>query len=455
MFDRELLAIFRSLKHFQYYVEGRNFTIFTDHKPLVRVMTKASPLPLARQQRHQACISAFTSDLWHMSGKDNMVVDCLSQPSCAAASVQAPKLTLDTVACEQEADAELPLYKTSTTGLQVERHTLNGPGDPIQLWCDSSQSMPRPNIPAALRRTVFETYHALTHPSGQATAKLVARAYVWHGMYKDILQWGRECLNCQQAKIHRHIRVLPQAFVEPSSHFEHIHLDLIGPLLQSQGFWYIFTITDCLTQWPEAIPVQEASAASCTTALSAWISRFGVPALITSDWGASFTSQLWACMSDTLGIALKTTTAYHPQANGVLEMFHCTLKMALKAHLANANWSAELPWVLLGLHTTPKAALGYSLAQLVYGRHLHVPGRVVPSSSGDNAMPTFKQLLKLNATLTPVPTVHRPVASLQVPPSIQEAKYVFVRRDNQWKPLDQPYEGPFRVVHKKPKDFLY
>ena len=33
-FDRELLAMYLATGHFQYYIEGRPFTIFTDHKPL-------------------------------------------------------------------------------------------------------------------------------------------------------------------------------------------------------------------------------------------------------------------------------------------------------------------------------------------------------------------------------------------------------------------------------------
>ena len=32
-FDRELLAIFLTIKHFWYFLEGRKFTIYTDHKP--------------------------------------------------------------------------------------------------------------------------------------------------------------------------------------------------------------------------------------------------------------------------------------------------------------------------------------------------------------------------------------------------------------------------------------
>ena len=33
-FDRELLAIYLAIKHFQHYVEGQNFCVLTDHKPL-------------------------------------------------------------------------------------------------------------------------------------------------------------------------------------------------------------------------------------------------------------------------------------------------------------------------------------------------------------------------------------------------------------------------------------
>jgi hypothetical protein len=34
-FDRELLAVVAAIKHFFYMLEGRQFVVFTDHKPLV------------------------------------------------------------------------------------------------------------------------------------------------------------------------------------------------------------------------------------------------------------------------------------------------------------------------------------------------------------------------------------------------------------------------------------
>ena len=35
-FERELFACYAAIKHFQYFLEGRDFLLKTDHKPIVR-----------------------------------------------------------------------------------------------------------------------------------------------------------------------------------------------------------------------------------------------------------------------------------------------------------------------------------------------------------------------------------------------------------------------------------
>ena len=127
---------------------------------------------------------------------------------------------------------------------------------------------------------------------------------------------------------------------------------------------------DRFTRWPEAIPLMDTSAKSCARALLFhWVARFGLPMDISSDRGAQFTSQLWTAMIELLGTKLHRTTAYHPQANGLVERFHRHLKVTLKARLKDANWLDVLPWVLLGIRTAPKH-LRMSSAKLVYGAPL-------------------------------------------------------------------------------------
>jgi hypothetical protein len=115
---------------------------------------------------------------------------------------------------------------------------------------------------------------------------------VWRGLSNDITAWTRTCLGCLQGKIHRHTRLAPQPI--PQRCFSQLHVDLVGPLQNSNGFIYIVTVIDHTSKWMEAIPLSETCVAGCAKALTfSWISRFGVPETITSDHGPQFTSSLW------------------------------------------------------------------------------------------------------------------------------------------------------------------
>ncbi|XP_068245238.1 uncharacterized protein [Palaemon carinicauda] len=111
----------------------------------------------------------------------------------------------------------------------------------------------------------------------------------------------------------------------------------------------------------------------CTHALlSGWIARFGILEHITSNRGTTFTSQLGTSLANLLGITLYQTTTCNPATNGVVERFHCTFKAALMSCCNDSNWFTQLPWILLGLRTTPKDGLDFSTAEMVYGNPLLV-----------------------------------------------------------------------------------
>ncbi|XP_066979050.1 uncharacterized protein [Macrobrachium rosenbergii] len=65
---------------------------------------------------------------------------------------------------------------------------------------------------------------------------------------------------------------------------------------------------------------------------------------------------------------------YNPAANGMVERVHHSLKAALMACCTNERWKEQLLWVLLGLHTAPKANGDAFPAEKVYGETLAVPG---------------------------------------------------------------------------------
>ena len=82
-FDRELLAAFRAIRHFRHMVEGRQFTLYTDHNSLVPALRKKAEPHTARQTYQLSAISEYTTDLRYIEGKANVVADALSRPNAS------------------------------------------------------------------------------------------------------------------------------------------------------------------------------------------------------------------------------------------------------------------------------------------------------------------------------------------------------------------------------------
>jgi cleavage and polyadenylation specificity factor subunit 1 len=452
-FDRELLGLYLAVRHFRYFLEARHFVAYTDHKPLTFAFAKVSEPWSPRQQRHLAAISEFTTDIRHVSGKDNCVADALSRTVISAITTEID-IDYAAMATAQVEDPEIPAYRTALSNLVLEDVPFGVTG--TTLLCDVSTGHARPIVPASWRRRVFEAIHNLSHPSIRATRTLVGSKFVWHGLHKQVGAWAKTCITCQTAKIHRHVKAPLDVFKVPHRRFDHINVDIVGPLPPSQGYTYLFTIVDRFTRWPEAIPMKDISTITCARALvSQWISRFGIPTEMSSDRGSQFTSDLWTSLTKLLGVRHSRTTSYHPQANGLVERFHRHLKAALRTRLTSPNWIDELPWVLLGIRTAPKEDLGTSSAELVFGEPLTVPGDFIPSSCGTTQPSSFLPALRTKVgSLAPVPTSQHGPRSVSMPPDLQHSLYVFVRRDSHRTALQNPYEGPFKVIHPGNKVFI-
>jgi transposase InsO family protein len=559
-FDRELLAVYLSIRHFRFLLEGRKFVIFTDHKPLVSALDRVTPPWSARQQRHLSFISEFTSDLRHTPGASNIVADALSRPetcegsastspsgacrtsvSCApvlrSASRRSPSPLQSDVSRIGKGGSEPALRSeplvppsapafTSDTSLSTpcsprvpmpgsvptppmsppppptsplpQPASVTSPPPPLlsplplvdfaemarqqvlckqvqllvsspslrvvqfpvvgaHLWCDISTGSPRPLVPAVFQFAVFNAIHGIAHPGIRATRRLVSARFVWKNMASDLAAWSRQCLPCQRGKVSKHHRPSPAHIEVPQRRFSHLHVDLVGPLPCSQGFTYLFTIIDRTTRWPEAVPLASTSAADCSLALlHGWISRFGMPAVITSDRGPQFTSQIWTALSDLLNLRLSPTTAYHPQSNGLVERFHRRLKDSLRSRLASTSWYSHLPWVLLGLRSSPREDSNTSAAGAVYGAELCLPGQFLdtPEAPSDDFLRRFQSLLAGSA---PPPTRHNlPPPSPGSPAVLRDlnnCKFVFIRRDGHKPSLAPCYDGPYLVLSRSSSHF--
>ena len=455
-FDRELLAVYLAIKHFRHFVEGRPFHVLTDHKPLTYALSSNSTEYTPRQIRHLDYISQFTTDLRYVKGGDNAVADALSRIDVHALQHQTGTIDYVEMASAQSTDPEIQRLQNGSTTTSLVLKAIPLEGSNLTLLCDTSTGVSRPVVPGTCRRSVFHALHSMAHPGVRATQHLISTRFVWPGMNTDVREWSRTCLQCQRSKIHRHTVTPLATFATPDSRFDIIHLDLVGPLPPSKGFSYLLTIIDRFTRWPEAIPIPDMTATTVAQAfITGWVSRFGIPSSITTDRGRQFESNLWAELMHSLGTVRLRTTAYHPIANGLVERFHRQLKAALRACPDPVQWVDALPLILLGIRTTLKQDLGCSVAELVYGTTLRIPGEFFTStaSTGVDAASYVEQLKATMRHLQATPPRVSDRPKVYISKDLTSSSHVFVRHDAVRKPLQQPYDGPFKVLLRSDKYF--
>ncbi|GBL73005.1 Pro-Pol polyprotein [Araneus ventricosus] len=272
----------------------------------------------------------------------------------------------------QLSDEVFQLLKPYTYSLKFQ--FLKVPGMDTELFCDVSTGRCRPFVPKEFHRQIFETIHNLSHPGVRATVKLVVDPFLWPGYMKDVAEWTRCCVPCQRGKIQRHMVRPLGTYPVPRHRFDHVHIDLFGPLPPSRGYTYVLACVDRFSRWPEVIPLKDIKAETIEFEFYAnWIARFGVHESLTSDQGRQFESQLFREFAQLLGVKVVHTTPYHPQANGSVERLHYQLKSAIRAH-ATERWISILPYISLGISESVKEPLNCSFAEMVYGTPIALSG---------------------------------------------------------------------------------
>ena len=434
------------IRHWRHFLEGRPFHILTDQKPLTFALcstTDRSP----RQTTQLLFIAEFTNDILYVKGVENVVADTLSRVDAIALALDYAKLAAD-----QAKSSKIQALRAAETDLILQDELIGE----VSVLCDVSTGKRRPLIPFAWRKTVFDLIHGLSHAGLRPTARAVAQRFIWKNYKRDIHKWCQECQACQASKVTLHVKAPLQRRALPDRRFGSIHVDLVGPLPESRGMRYLLTVVDRFSRWMEAVPIPDITAETCVQALTLnWIARYGVPGDIVADRGAQFTSSTWKQLGELFGIKCSTTTAYHPQGNGLVERLHRQLKAAIMARENQANWVEHLPLALLGIRTAWRPDLGGSPAELTFGTALHLPGETVEPTTNSFSDHDFLQRLKTQmAELAPTQTSHNDTSrSEHVPSALDGATHVFVRRDARAPPLTRPYVGPFKVLEKHPKYF--
>ncbi|BHF71748.1 hypothetical protein SprV_0401480800 [Sparganum proliferum] len=238
-FGRELLAAYLAVTHFRHLLESREFTIFSDHKPLTFALHSHSGKLNHWKIRHVDYIFQFTSDTRHIDGPQNEVTDAMSRPSIA--HLLSLRIDIAKMAVEQHRVASLCDDVSELQLQELPLKTENG-----TILCYVPTLSHRPFVSPSFRRNVFSFLHKLSHPGSRATDKLVSDHFVWSGMHKDLKAWTRARIACRRSytrirttaygpaacgvveRSHRQLKTSLRVADDPENRADHFPLILLG-----------------------------------------------------------------------------------------------------------------------------------------------------------------------------------------------------------------------------------
>jgi transposase InsO family protein len=138
-------------------------------------------------------------------------------------------------------------------------------------------------------------------------------------------------------------------------------LDFIGEFKDksSNGYRWILTATDYFTRWVEAILTKKATKEVMMKFLEEKIiTRFGVPAKITTDNAKAFSLVALNEFCFKYGIILSHSSNYYPQGNGLAESNNKNIKNIVKKILGEnkKSWDNKIKYALWDDRTTTKTS---------------------------------------------------------------------------------------------------
>ena len=108
-------------------------------------------------------------------------------------------------------------------------------------------------------------------------------------------------------------------------------IDFMGLFPSSFGFMYILLAVDYVSKWVEAKATKTNDAKVVVDFVKSNIfCRFGIPRAIISDQGTHFCNKTFWNLLKKYGVQHRTSTPYHPQTNGQVEVSNREVKAILE-----------------------------------------------------------------------------------------------------------------------------
>jgi len=230
-------------------------------------------------------------------------------------------------------------------------------------------------VPSELRLEVLQAAHYSAFGGGHfgetKTYNKVIERWWWPNVYQDVKHCCRSCTTCGIMRKASGTSG-PLQPLKVNHLWDLIGIDIVGKLpTTARGNKFVIVVTEYMSRYAFAFPVKDITSATIARKILKHILLVhGAPECILTDQGSNFNLALAQEFYRLFQIAKNTTTAYHPQCDGLIERFNDTLVRTIsKLQLENPNdWDELVPPALFSYNTSIQESTKFTPYYVIHAR---------------------------------------------------------------------------------------
>ena len=237
-------------------------------------------------------------------------------------------------------------------------------------------------VPVVGRKEILHQLHASSVSGGhfavEKTLRRIRQCFWWPHMRQDVEKKLAWYLPCAARTTAGRKMIGGLVSFKVGTRFHMVSADILGPVTMANETRakHILVMTDLLTKYVVSVPLKGTEAPDVAKEIvENWILRFGVPAVLHTDQGKNFGSELMLEVSRLLKIDKTRTSPYHPQGNGQVERHNRVIADVISKYCADnpRTWDKLLPYLSFIYNTTIHRTTQATPYSLVYGQECQYP----------------------------------------------------------------------------------
>ncbi|CAG9123135.1 unnamed protein product [Plutella xylostella] len=375
-YELETLAVVKALQHFRHYLVGIEFKIVTDCNALKSTENKKDLLP--RVARWWIYLQDFTFNIEYRKGTSMTHADYLSRnpPAVQVHSIEKPRNWAQMAQAGDEEVQDL-VQKLNEGSLDARRYVKQNDilyyrytptGEEPRLLC---------YVPKGHRLSLLRLFHdEHTHIGIDKTVDLILKHFWFPGLNSFVRKYISHCLICiSRKRVPRAPHQPITSFEKPNVPFETLHVDVLGPLPESEGFKFVLVLVDSFSKYCLLYALYKQDVSELKRVMTNAVSLFGSPKLLVADRGRMFESCEFTKWTNDLGCEVHLITPEMHQANGQAERYIRTVLNMIRIESRNnkSSWSQNLWRLQLVINITKQKTTQRSPLNLLIGTDATTP----------------------------------------------------------------------------------